>query len=184
MKTKKNTKELLAHSLVKLSATKSVDKITVQEISAACGLTKTTFYNHFRDKYDLIVWAYAEPVKQIVERLGEEGYTIGNAILGIVQYFDENRKFILNALKNTSGQNYFLHHVARIHFTVLRDFIASRGCTAPSPKLEALMKLYAYGTVQMVAEWMLGGAPIPAETFAVYLEAGIPEDLKPCVYGE
>lgn len=184
MKTKKNTKELLAHSLVRLSATKSVDKITVQEISAACGLTKTTFYNHFRDKYDLIVWAYAEPVKQIVERLGEEGYTIGNAILGIVQYFDENRKFILNALKNTSGQNYFLHHVARIHFTVLRDFIASRGCTAPSPKLEALMKLYAYGTVQMVAEWMLGGAPIPAETFAVYLEAGIPEDLKPCVYGE
>lgn len=103
MKTKKNTKELLAHSLVRLSATKSVDKITVQEISAACGLTKTTFYNHFRDKYDLIVWAYAEPVKQIVERLGEEGYTIGNAILGIVQYFDENRKFILNALKNTSA---------------------------------------------------------------------------------
>lgn len=174
---------MIARALVELSATKSIDKITIQEIAEACGLTKTTFYNHFRDKYDLIVWAYAEPVRDIVSRVGVAGYGISDAILDIIRYFDSNRKFILNALKNTSGQNYFLHHVARIHFTVLRDFVAGRSGDVP-PKLEILMKLYAYGTVQMTCEWMLNGTPIPTETFAAFLEAGIPEELKPYVYGK
>ena len=180
---KKTTKEMIAHALIELSATKSIDKITIQEIAEACGLTKTTFYNHFRDKYDLIVWAYAEPVRDIVSRVGGAGYGIGDAILDIIRYFDSNRKFILNALKNTSGQNYFLHHVAHIHFTVLRDFVVARSGDVP-PKLEILMKLYAYGTVQMTCEWMLDGTPIPTETFAAFLEAGIPEELKPYVYGK
>ena len=185
METKKaTTKNAIARALIELAAEKSIDKITIQEIVKRCGLTKTTFYNHFRDKYDLIVWAYAEPVKTIVRRLGEDGYTIGGAILDIVRYFDGNRKFILNALKNTSGQNYFLHHVARIHYAVLRDFVAARGGGATSPELDVLMKLYAYGTVQMTCEWLLDGTPIPAETFAACLEAGIPEDVKPYVYGE
>ncbi|MBQ7516183.1 MAG: TetR/AcrR family transcriptional regulator C-terminal domain-containing protein [Schwartzia sp.] len=180
---KKTTKEMIAHALVELSATKSINKITIQEIAEACGLTKTTFYNHFRDKYDLIVWAYAEPVRDIVSRVDGAGYGIGDAILDIIRYFDRNREFILNALKNTSGQNYFLHHVARIHFTVLRDFVAARSGGAMPEKLEILMKLYAYGTVQKTCEWLLDGAPVPAEQFAAFLEAGIPEDVKPYVYG-
>ena len=181
MQSKTTTKDLIARSLVRLAATKSLNKITIQEIAADCGLTKTTFYNHFRDKYDLIVWAYAEPVRDIVSRVDGVGYGIGDAILDIIRYFDGNRKFILNALKNTSGQNYFLHHVARIHFTVLRDFVAGRSGDVP-PKLEILMKLYAYGTVQMTCEWMLDGTPIPTEEFAAFLEAGIPEELKPLLY--
>ena len=44
------------------------------------------------------------------------------------------------------------------------------------------MKLYAYGTVQMTCEWMLDGTPIPAEEFTAFLEAGIPEELKPLLY--
>ena len=185
MQSKTTTKDLIARSLVRLAATKSLDKITIQEIAADCGLTKTTFYNHFRDKYDLIVWAYAEPVRKITGRLGSGDCSVDDAILDIVRYFDENRKFILNALQNTSGQNYFLHHVARIHYAVLREFVTrdhGGGAGRPSPKLEVLMKLYAYGTVQMVCEWLLDGTPIPAEEFAAFLEAGIPEELKPLLY--
>ena len=185
MQSKATTKELIARSLVRLAATKSLDKITIQEIAADCGLTKTTFYNHFRDKYDLIVWAYAEPVRKITGRLGSGDCSVDDAILDIVRYFEENRKFILNALQNTSGQNYFLHHVARIHYAVLREFVTrdhGSGAERPSPKLEVLMKLYAYGTVQMVCEWLLDGTPIPAEEFAAFLEAGIPEELKPLLY--
>ena len=185
MQSKATTKELIARSLVRLAATKSLDKITIQEIAADCGLTKTTFYNHFRDKYDLIVWAYAEPVRKITGRLRSGDCSVDDAILDIVRYFEENRKFILNALQNTSGQNYFLHHVARIHYAVLREFVTrdhGDGTGRPSPKLEVLMKLYAYGTVQMVCEWLLDGTPIPAEEFAAFLEAGIPEELKPLLY--
>ena len=48
---KKTTKEILAESLQELSLNKSVDKITIKEIAQNCGMTATTFYNHFADKY-------------------------------------------------------------------------------------------------------------------------------------
>ena len=41
------TKELIADAFIKLSHVKRIDKITVRDIVGSCGLTKTTFYNHF-----------------------------------------------------------------------------------------------------------------------------------------
>ena len=125
MQSKTTTKDLIARSLVRLAATKSLDKITIQEIAADSGLTKTTFYNHFRDKYDLIAWSYAEPMRKIKDRIGREDYTLHDAILDTLRYLSENRKFILNALKNSSGQNYFLHHVARVHIALLREVVTA-----------------------------------------------------------
>ena len=57
------TKELLAESLKELSKFKAVDKITIKELTKNCGLTSPTFYNHFRDKYDLMAWIYNQRVE-------------------------------------------------------------------------------------------------------------------------
>ena len=35
----------------------------------------------------------------------------------------------------------------------------------------------------MTCEWLLDEGAIPAEAFAAFLEAGMPEDLKPYAYG-
>lgn len=43
----KTTKEILAESIQELAASKSVEKITIKEITQNCGMTSTTFYNHF-----------------------------------------------------------------------------------------------------------------------------------------
>ena len=51
---RQSTKELLAESLKELSQVKAVDKITIKELTNNCGLTPPTFYNHFRDKYELM----------------------------------------------------------------------------------------------------------------------------------
>ena len=183
MKSKTTTKEIIARSLVRLATKKSIDKITIQEIAADSGLTKTTFYNHFRDKYDLIAWSYAEPMRKIKDRIGREDYTLHDAIMDTLRYLGENRKFILNALKNSSGQNYFLHHVARVHSALLCEVVtAESGVAGTSPKMEALIKLYIYGVAQMICEWMLDGMPIPAEEFAALLEEGMPEGLKPYLH--
>lgn len=60
-----STKKLIANSFLELSKLKSLDKITVKDIAANCGITKTTFYNHFCDKYDLMMWIYMEPPSKI-----------------------------------------------------------------------------------------------------------------------
>ena len=51
-----NTKRALTESLLKLLHTKRFDKITISEITNGCGMNRMTFYYHFSDIYDLMVW--------------------------------------------------------------------------------------------------------------------------------
>lgn len=59
------TKELLANSLKELLKDNSFTEIGVRDIAKNCGVSRTAFYNHFQDKYDLISWIYRTDSEQI-----------------------------------------------------------------------------------------------------------------------
>ena len=52
------TKKAIAESLKKLMKEKPFEKISVAEICEECGLTRKSFYYHFKDKYDLVSWIF------------------------------------------------------------------------------------------------------------------------------
>ena len=70
MQTRLSTKELIAASFMELAAQKPIDKITVREVAANCAITTVTFYNHFRDKYELLVWIYVNQAVNIMKKIG------------------------------------------------------------------------------------------------------------------
>ena len=45
-------------ALYELLKKRKIDDIRVQEICDGCGMSKRTFYNHFRDKYELAAYLY------------------------------------------------------------------------------------------------------------------------------
>lgn len=49
-------KDAMANALKDLSKRKSIQKITIADIVSECGISKQSFYNHFKDKNDLIVY--------------------------------------------------------------------------------------------------------------------------------
>ncbi len=55
---KRATKDIFVEALLKLAKRKSIDKISVKEIVEESGLSLQTFYNHFLDKADLILWVH------------------------------------------------------------------------------------------------------------------------------
>ena len=67
---KRTTKDLLAESLKELCKIKSANKITIKEMTQNCGLTAPTFYNHFRDKYELMAWIYNQKVEASLKNFG------------------------------------------------------------------------------------------------------------------
>ncbi len=50
------TNELLADSFKSLIEKKTIEKVTIKEITDGAGVIRPTFYNHFQDKYELIEW--------------------------------------------------------------------------------------------------------------------------------
>ncbi|MBQ4417411.1 MAG: TetR family transcriptional regulator, partial [Butyrivibrio sp.] len=39
---------------------REIDRITIRQITDNCDYSPATFYRHFKDKYDLIAWDYAQ----------------------------------------------------------------------------------------------------------------------------
>ena len=56
MDTKNLTYELIAESFKKLVLKKDFKKITVKMIAAESGIMRSTFYNYFQDKYEILEW--------------------------------------------------------------------------------------------------------------------------------
>ena len=57
------TKRALEASLKHLLLSKPLDKITVTDICEDCGISRMTFYYHFRDIYDLVEWVCLEDAR-------------------------------------------------------------------------------------------------------------------------
>ena len=51
--------ESLKHLLLK----KPLDKITINDLTTDCGISRMTFYYHFKDIYDLVEWCCLEDAR-------------------------------------------------------------------------------------------------------------------------
>ena len=106
-KWKENTKDLLVSSFKKLVMKMPFIKITVKEITDEASLKRAAFYNHFKDKYDLLQWTFFNdaiiPIYTLIENnmLHEANYLILATI--------ENDKEFYNRVAKVSGQNSFRH---------------------------------------------------------------------------
>lgn len=61
---KNNTKQLFAKTLEEMLLTTPFDKIRVTTLCKNCSAAPQTFYNHFRDKYDLVAWIFEQDFKK------------------------------------------------------------------------------------------------------------------------
>lgn len=66
------TKKTLAASVTELLKTKSLDRITIKEITDRCGLTRNAFYYHFSDVYELLGWMLTSKADEIIKDFGKE----------------------------------------------------------------------------------------------------------------
>lgn len=177
------TKEIFAQSLKKLSAKKSVEKISVKDIVSDCGLTKTTFYNHFRDKYDLAAWIYSTSAEKIMNKIDTENYSWKDSLTDGINYFFANKDFLKNLMTNTSGQDSFINYVANFNVKILSDYIKrNKNLENLTADIEIYVKIYCYGTVCTICEMLIKDFPIPIEDFVNFLENALPEPLKKFLY--
>lgn len=175
----KTTKELFAESFKELSEQKPADKITVKEICKNCNLTPPTFYNHFRDKYDLIAWIYSTHAEEIMNKIDRDGYKLKDSVTDIVKYFFDNKDFLKNLMTNTSGQNSFINYVAQFHIKILSDYIKRSKKIKTLPiDLEIFVKVYCYGTVCTLCEFILKPVTISTDELVKLFEDAMPEPLK------
>ena len=181
---RKTARELFVDSFHELAQTRSFDRITVREIAEKCGYFTATFYRNFMDKYDLIVWDYARGIEQLMSRIGINGYTWRQALVDYLRIVQENRGYLANILRHTSGHDSFIHYMTDIHCKEAMNHIRkSAGTTPLDPKIEMYVRLYCMGSVSLSAEWILGQTEVSPEEFAEVCAQSLPPPMRPWLLG-
>ncbi|MGE4272538.1 MAG: TetR/AcrR family transcriptional regulator [Desulfitobacterium sp.] len=67
------TKKVFAEALKKLAKKTSIDKIPTREIILTSGLSSKTFYNHFKDKQELVVWIFHTEIEEVIASITQDG---------------------------------------------------------------------------------------------------------------
>ena len=167
---------------MELARHKTVDKITVQQIVEESGLSLQTFYNHFRDKPDLILWIHKSKFDELLAKLGKNGYTFHDLTLENIQFYTEHKDFMWNALNNTHGQDSYLIASQTNAYQVMRRYILKHHSLTELPEdIDFYLKMYCSAGPYMYAEWAFHMKNTPPEVFAGYIERFIPEPLKPYI---
>lgn len=180
---RKTTKDLLAESFLELAENKRIDKITITEITDNCGMSQPTFYNHFKDKYDLIVWIHTSRVSEVMGRIDDKSYLWKDTLLDGARYYAENCEFIKNALKHTSGQDSFIEYVRKRNTEFLKAEVQKKLMTEHIPdEIMGMIEVYVYGTVQYMLKWLTSDMNLTPEQVAEIWEKSLPEPLKQYLY--
>lgn len=94
-----STKSAMKEMLKKAVHKKPIEKIKISEITDGCGISRMTFYYHFKDIYDLVEWSLIDDAKKI---LGEELYfeKWQEGYYKLLFVTKENREFVTDVYKS------------------------------------------------------------------------------------
>ena len=151
------TKKAIEASLKNLLLKKPFDKITINDIAEDCGISRMTFYYHFKDIYDLVEWACEEDAKKILE--GKDDYkTWTQGFLNLFEEVLKNKPFILNVYRSV-GREQVENYLYKIVYDLLLNVVVEKaqGMTVRDEDKEFIADFYKYAFVGLMLDWVKNG---------------------------
>jgi len=177
MLNKKDTKQILIESLIQLSRSKPIEKISVSSIVRNCGAGRQTFYNYFHDKYDLINTFYFNNANRIcAEYMDTEPWNI--TIGRVVSFMIENRALFKNALLEEGRTTFFTafyDHTKNYYINYIRTTYGDKELTED---LLFDIRFNCHGAVHMVKDWLERNMTDPPEILSARIANAMPKAMK------
>lgn len=163
------TKKAIAQALKDVCRTKPFDKISIADITVACGLNRQSFYYHFQDKYELLSWIYYnENFSKITENISFENWDL--KILEMLKIMENEKGFYCNTLKEQ--QQTFESYLLDMTKTLLEEAVDAldQNQKLIADDREFYAEFYAYGICGVVVSWASKGMKVPPEDLAKHLK--------------
>ena len=155
---------------------KSLEKITLRELLEYTGVAKKTFYNHFNDKLDLIVWIYRRILDDDDDLISKEGFL--TYLTRVYQVAKENKTIFCQAAKMTR-YDIFRQEVYNIIYHYYQTQVAkNQSIRAPADQVKFGIQYCANATASMFIYWLKAGAHGSAEQQARFVVHYMPKEIK------
>ena len=177
------TKHALAAALKQQMAAKPIEKITIQELTDACGIRRQNFYYHFEDIYALLCWTFQEEALPLLEQYkGAQLWQDG--VLCFFRYLEANRKFCASAIRS-SGREYlkrfFEENIQAIIRRTARQIGEEVGVFRTGKHeddVEMMTRYYAVVFVALSERWVLGEIDRTPEQLVKFMDQVIRDHIR------
>ena len=148
------TKRALEQSLKNLLREKPLSKITVTDITEDCGISRMTFYYHFKDIYDLVEWSFIEDAARALE--GKKSYdTWQEGFLNMFHALLENKPFITNVYRSVSREQ-VENYLYKVTYDLLEGVVEeqAQGMSVRDEDKAFIATVYKYAFVGLMLDWI------------------------------
>ena len=176
------TKQALANALKQLLQKKQITKITINDIAEACGISRMTFYYHFKDIYDLADWTLQEVLHTaIADNRTHDNWQQG--FLNLLDVLKAHQPLILNvyrAIDREQVERYMRREVEALLLPVVEEQAAGLQISEKGKHMVAIF--YTYAFMGIVLEWiqrnMQASPQEVADTTAAMIHSGFRNSLE------
>ena len=158
-------KELLARALLEYLELHPNEPVNVTSITRICGISRQSFYYHFRDIHDLYAWTLHHELMKTVQPVRGEGWR--TEIQAVLERMYENRLLVMRAAQARGSVNIdeLLKNELGIHIMRSVEEISTGLGIAPADRA-LIARFYTAGLVEIVRLWIDDGMREPPERLA------------------
>lgn len=176
MGVKDYTKQRIWEAFYELSAKISFEKITVEKIVELSGVSKATFYRHFRDKYDVLNYNSQAVAERIIGFKPCDSWKA--FLLRMFEEIEREKDYYRKAFK-TSGQNAHSRFLFEYSYGIVkRCYLKDKNLEELSIKEHYMIAHYCYGCVSLIEEWLKDSSHITAQEMGELFYETMPESLR------
>ena len=175
----KDVKKRLSEALRHICETRSLDSVTVTEITRQAGVTRQVFYRHFTDKYDLAKYIHLQDYYSALDSLEEErGIVMWAGVSRLwFEVIRKNARFYQNLYRSSSGGEFrriIRSYIVNFYMEIVRLQLGGE----VKPELLFVIQLYLAGVTEKINEWIQGGAGDSVEELHRLLYMAMPDAIR------
>jgi AcrR family transcriptional regulator len=147
------TRKAIMKCTLELAEKKSLKKITVKDIADECGITRSTFYYHFSDIYDVLDGVVQTKIDEFNEECNGE---MDKVLMRFIEYSIIHRKVWAN-LYDARGRDWLEKYVkTRIHYLALLQIRKmSEGYILSIKDVDIICSFYEEAIFGLLIRWII-----------------------------
>lgn len=160
----------------------SYDRLSVVDICKEAGVSRQTFYQHFKDKYDIAEWLWSQHSSRMLTN-PQHVSCWKESVMDMLSAFCDNENIVIGSLQSRDYNN--LLRYGRIHRKAFLLSEAEKRLSAGVPEeVTFAIDFFVNAESHALSEWMQGDRSVPMERLAEFVEQCVPSVLRVLFDGE
>ncbi len=173
------TKKILAQALAEEMEKAPIDKISTSQLLEKVGVSRSTFYRHYRDKYDLLNQIYQLILDDTLFTV-TEGASYKTVFYNLYTVLSTYPAFFKNALSSTD-HNSLRNYIYEQSYGFFERTLEADGMDMKDTYHRLLLTGYITGSLEVTCAWAQNGMKEPLDMMFKLSYQMMPSEFQTCI---